>query len=819
MTVIGLIGPAGCIQPGLAVCADGRACPAGLVCDDVHHGCVSPEQLAACHDASDLATCHTGLIPDGVCFGGICLPAGCGNQELEPGELCDDGNLVSGDGCSADCRSREVCGDGFADPTLGEACDDGNTIGRDGCTSRCAIERMRWARQDASLPVLRTSSAIVYDPFRRVLVMFGGQDEISTTPTDRADTWEWNGAQWREVTPIVSPPSRSLHALAYDPRRHRVVLFGGTSVRFGALDDTWEYDGTTWQRVPTPTSPSGRTSVAMTWDPQLDRIVLFGGAQDTLRFDDTWTWDGAAWTKLDTARAPSGRSYGGLVYDAARSRLLLFGGCPSGTDRISDLWTFDGTTWSALATTPTVPTAEFYSGMVYDAIHGVPIAIIGAFISPGIFSDELWELSGTTWRQLASTQASGPAFLLDGVSYGSDLEHGMVTWAGTSLNGVTNLMFDYDYDVDWQPYVIPDPGVAPRATSLAYDPDRVRTVLFGGTGNAADTYEWDGRRWTHHVVAGPPGRVAHAMAFDGVSHRVLLFGGANATTVFDDTWAWDGTTWTNVTPLVSSPPRRRAAAVAYDSARQRVVLFGGLDANDVALRDTWEWDGAAWHDVTPTSSPPAMGANISGVVTGTPAAAYDAGRHRVVVFGGTPNAETWEWDGTTWTARPSAARPAAARRPAMVYDRARGRVVLLGGSTSSSIEAEWDGSTWSQTPLASIVPLPLADVAAVYDDARAEIVRFGGVDGAGAADGRTWIGSYRGPDDEICGSGQDVDHDGTIGCADADCAGACARCGDGGCDDAENDRLCPVDCPAPTSICGDAYCAPGESVTCTADCS
>ncbi|HOU94833.1 MAG TPA: hypothetical protein PLU22_27475, partial [Polyangiaceae bacterium] len=30
-------------------------------------------------------------------------PAVCGNGELEPGELCDDGGTAEDDGCSADC--------------------------------------------------------------------------------------------------------------------------------------------------------------------------------------------------------------------------------------------------------------------------------------------------------------------------------------------------------------------------------------------------------------------------------------------------------------------------------------------------------------------------------------------------------------------------------------------------------------------------------------------------------------------------------------------------------------------------------------------
>ena len=94
----------------------------------------------------------------------------CGNTVLDSGEQCDDGNKISGDGCTAACLD-EVCGDGVindngaeqcddgagnSDTTpnacrttcvnphcgdgvtdTGEECDDGNTNEADGCTSQC----------------------------------------------------------------------------------------------------------------------------------------------------------------------------------------------------------------------------------------------------------------------------------------------------------------------------------------------------------------------------------------------------------------------------------------------------------------------------------------------------------------------------------------------------------------------------------------------------------------------------------------------------------------------------------------------------------
>jgi len=78
-------------------------------------------------------------------------PTLCGNGQQDPGEQCDDGNKMAGDGCSAICQipagwscdgqfpshctMAGVCGDGILGAS--EACDDGNTAGGDGCSGDC----------------------------------------------------------------------------------------------------------------------------------------------------------------------------------------------------------------------------------------------------------------------------------------------------------------------------------------------------------------------------------------------------------------------------------------------------------------------------------------------------------------------------------------------------------------------------------------------------------------------------------------------------------------------------------------------------------
>src|SRR3989449_2929772 len=79
-----------------------------------------------------------------------CLtPVGdCGNGVVDPGEQCDDGNLVAGDGCSASCR-LEVCGNGILGP--GEQCDDGNLVSGNGCSAGCRLEPCKIMRSGQTL--------------------------------------------------------------------------------------------------------------------------------------------------------------------------------------------------------------------------------------------------------------------------------------------------------------------------------------------------------------------------------------------------------------------------------------------------------------------------------------------------------------------------------------------------------------------------------------------------------------------------------------------------------------------------------------------
>ena len=82
----------------------------------------------------------------------------CGDGHLDLGEQCDDGNTLSGDGCSSRCQLENPdpcasqpslcgivarCGDGRVTST--ESCDDGNTVSGDGCAGDCQAVEPGWS--------------------------------------------------------------------------------------------------------------------------------------------------------------------------------------------------------------------------------------------------------------------------------------------------------------------------------------------------------------------------------------------------------------------------------------------------------------------------------------------------------------------------------------------------------------------------------------------------------------------------------------------------------------------------------------------------
>lgn len=89
----------------------------------------SPTQMGIqeCQEDRTFSPCDCGAGTGGSGGGGSNT---CGNNAIEAGEECDDGNMANGDGCDSTCQ-EETCGDGMPQP--GECGETGN------CQQDCGL--------------------------------------------------------------------------------------------------------------------------------------------------------------------------------------------------------------------------------------------------------------------------------------------------------------------------------------------------------------------------------------------------------------------------------------------------------------------------------------------------------------------------------------------------------------------------------------------------------------------------------------------------------------------------------------------------------
>jgi hypothetical protein len=291
--------------------------------------------------------------------------------------------------------------------------------------------------------------------------------------------------------------------------------------------------------------------------------------------------------------------------------------------------------------------------------------------------------------------------------------------------------------------------------AIAYDTMTKRTVMYGGYSNASpavDTWEWDGAAgtWTDRKATPPSVFDQFAFTYDTTRGTLFVFGGESYPNggPSADLWEWNGLggTWAMRLPKTApaaQPPAQRNAAAAYDPVRKRIIIHGTPDLPGATVQ-TWEWDpdGDAWTNRTLLYVP----STASGS-----AFAWDVARNKGVFFGGETGREVWEvtlgWQkvqqfgGQKW--------PAPRQFASMVYDTARGRVLLFGGRVMESATPvdpidspppqqgsdfndlwEWDGDQqlWTQLEADASFPRPPGRESAglAWDSTRSCLVLFGG---------------------------------------------------------------------------------------------
>lgn len=444
----------------------------------------------------------------------------------------------------------------------------------------------QWVLRETNGPPARYGNAMAYDSERGVTVMHGGGQAVPNVGyVGFGEVWEWNGAQWRQRTTYNSsnawhqdingywvlnygdtPAGRLQHAMAYDSRRGRVVMFGGRAATPGGGDvffgDTWEWDGLRWELRAT-NGPASRFSHAMAYDVSRGVTVMYGGFPGGA--DKVWEWDGVSWRSVTPTNGPASnysQDAGGMAYDSF-SHEVFFGPATDGFRFY--FWFWNGRDWHSPVPGFITMNSPPYGAMAFDTFRQEFIYFGGennyyggnttAFLRPAS--------SPASWTFLPASSQTSLFSEPDFVNLSN-----LVAKLNAHADPVSLFLWN-QFPSDAQ-QTLADSGAAP---------EQLKTVLVTNLnavvkGNSI----FDTNRFAA-VSLSPETQVLQSLNHVGPDlirfNRLLL----------EDAYPLE------LARSPSAPSGRMRIAMAYDSQRHAVVMMGGLydpGSGKPVGNETWE---------------------------------------------------------------------------------------------------------------------------------------------------------------------------------------------------------------------------------------
>ena len=608
-------------------------------------------------------------------------------------------------------------------------------------------------------PASRYETRMVYNAQTTRIILFGGVTGVDSGTRKTyhlSDTWEWTGARWIQRFPAHSPGERGGHAMVFDSNRGQIVVFGGRNDT-ADLNDTWVYQNNDWTQINTPNSPPVRSLPGAAFDPIRDRVVLYGGTQISADgktitpVHDTWEFDGTTWTQiggdgpavskpllaydaernqvimlgLDNNTATQMYAYdagagkwnqvtpatlppcvneGMLGYQGSNKTVLYTGGVCTNATGVDETYEWDGTTWNKITLNASA-TRLFGAGLAYDDSRQL-VTMFGGSPVVGQPVADTWIYTAQTWLTLSDFTRPGPRSLF---SFTTDPVSNTIWMYGGNDAFTTFSDFWQFQNGEWQEMSAENTPAGCLTPNAAFDTDRNKLVLVCA---ASDTFEWDGTAWKAFTGLNtlPPFHRFSSMAYDATLKKTVLFGGFDGTNYLDETWTWDGTSWSR--QKKNPAPSRALAAMWYDSTLKKTVIYGGigrLTTQDRVTRysDMWTFDGNGWTKLTASGGTPGMryGAQIT----------IDPRTSHVLLFGGLrddpvppvpPSTvpgevqvyadDMWEWDGSAWAQLHPTTVPPARENGRMAFDPTRNEIVMFGGYAGAFFSDVWtyNPTTW-----------------------------------------------------------------------------------------------------------------------------
>lgn len=244
------------------------------------------------------------------------------------------------------------------------------------------------------LPAARSAHTAVYDPRGDRMIVFGGSVEGDLTWRLQgnllAATFSGNdGVSWSALDVHGDQPPNSYFANSiYDPDGERMIIYGGTLQPGDG--DVWSLSlsgvprWTRWH--PAGDGPGGRRAAGVAYDPRGHRMLVFGGYDGSRIRGDTWSLslgEHPEWTRvIGETDARLARTFPSAAYDPSRKRLVIWGGHALGTNLpANDAWELDLSgppRWREMEVSNEAPEAREEQATAFDAEAG-RLIVFGGF--------------------------------------------------------------------------------------------------------------------------------------------------------------------------------------------------------------------------------------------------------------------------------------------------------------------------------------------------------------------------------------------------------------------------------------------------------
>lgn len=329
-------------------------------------------------------------------------------------------------------------------------------------------------------------------------------------------------------------------------RASRTLGLGALALLIGHRKDLVNAQSTgaaTWKRItPLNSSPGARANHAMVYDSKQDRLIVFGGRGEGGLLNDVWAFSlkDRSWVNLTpTGSAPAPRLTPTAVYDSKKNRMIVYSG--QGAGFFNDTWTFDLTSnrWEELKGDPR-PAARYGTILDYDLKRHGALTFAG-FTSEGGRFDDTWNFSldADSWQDLGPAGPRPGRRCLHMGAYDSDKDRLMIY--GGQRGGPLDDLWAFDLNTKTWRELTPQTKPAARMfASMVYDPTQKRLIVFGGRGaeTFGDVWAFDMQqeRWAELAVSGEKPSKRHSHSAVWVPGRgMLVFGGSSGTDL-NDLW-------------------------------------------------------------------------------------------------------------------------------------------------------------------------------------------------------------------------------------------------------------------------------------------